>query len=341
MIQKLAPPGSVVNKGDVIAEFDRQYMLTRLDDYQASVTQYESNYRKSQAEVDVERDAHGQSVEAAKGGYERAQLDLRSIPVLSEIQAERTKLALEEAEAEYQQRLSEVKYQRISEEADLRNAQIDVDQARLEFQRAETNVDKLLIKAPIDGMVVMLNVFRNGEFGQAREGDVLYSGQPFIQVVDTSSMIIDSKINQVDVEKIRIGMKAKVQFDAFPGLELPARVYSIGTVAKSRVYRPDYLKEVPVKLRLDRTERRVIPDLSVSADIILESGEQGTIAPLGAIFQDEASAAPYVYVNTSSGWEKRNVELGLTNYVAAVIRSGLQAGEEIALDRPVNGPERD
>ncbi|MCD6302405.1 MAG: HlyD family efflux transporter periplasmic adaptor subunit, partial [Anaerolineae bacterium] len=275
ILQKLVPPGTMVKKGQVIAEFDRQYMLTRLDDYRASVAQHEANYKKSVAEVEVERNAHEQSVAAAKGEYEKAKLDMNAIPVLSAIQAERTRLALEEAQAEYQQRLAEVKYQRISEEADLQNARLDLEQARLELARAETNVEKLLVKAPIDGMTVMLNTFRNGQFGQVEEGDVLYSGQPFMQVVDLSSMIVNAKINQVDVEKIRIGMKARVRFDAFPDLELPATVYSVGTVAKSRVYRPDYLKEVPVVLKLDKTDPRVIPDLSVSADIILGDGEQG------------------------------------------------------------------
>ena len=50
-------------------------------------------------------------------------------------------------------------------------------------------------------MMVLLNVFRGGEFGQVREGDELWGGMSFVQIVDPSSMMVDAKVNQVDVEK--------------------------------------------------------------------------------------------------------------------------------------------
>jgi HlyD family secretion protein len=264
----------------------------------------------------------------------RAELDVKTIPVLSEIQAERTRLALEEAKAEYEQLLTEVPYQRISEAAQLREEELEVMEAKVELGRTESGLEKLLVKAPIDGMVVRLNVFRNGEMGQVREGDELWSGMPFLRVVDTSSMLIEADVNQVDAEKLRIGQKARVRFDAFPDLELPAHLYSIGTVAKARQYRKEFITEVPVMLKLERTEGRVIPDLSVSADVIIETAEEVTSVPLGSIFQDDESGSHYVYVKTPTGWERRDVELGLRSHLKAVIRSGLQPGEEIALEAP-------
>ncbi len=40
----------------------------------------------------------------------------------------------------------------------------------------------------------------------------------FMQIVDPSSMVINANINQVDSEALRIGMRASVRFDAYPGL---------------------------------------------------------------------------------------------------------------------------
>jgi hypothetical protein len=42
------------------------------------------------------------------------------------------------------------------------------------------------------------------------------------------------------------------------------------------------------------------------------------------------------YVKSASGWEKRPVELGLTNYIAAVVASGLREGEVVAAERPAH-----
>lgn len=333
-LHKLIEPGTEVKKGDVIAEFDRQYMLTRLEDYKSSVMQVEASFEKGIADLAVTRKAHRQSILSAKGSLERAELDIKAIPVLSEIDSERLRLAREEAEAEHKQLLSEVKYVDISEQSQLRTAKLEVQQAQVELRRNTDNVDKLLIKAPIDGMVVMLNVFSNGEFRQVREGDELHGGQPFIRVVDNSSMVIETSVNQVDVEKMRIGQKAVVHFDAFPDLSLPARVFSIGTVAKARQYRREYVTEIPVKLKLDKVDPRVIPDLSASADVIVETAEQVTVAPLGAVFSDPGDGSSYVFVQHASGWEKREVELGIKNSIAAEVLSGLKTGEVIALQRP-------
>ena len=65
-LQMLAPSGARVSKGDVVAEFDREAMEVRLDDYRASVTQYEANFEKSKAEVDVTRKAHDHSIGVAE-----------------------------------------------------------------------------------------------------------------------------------------------------------------------------------------------------------------------------------------------------------------------------------
>ncbi len=333
-LQKLVPGGTRVRKGDVVAEFDRQFMLLRLDDYRAAVAQTEAAFRKGLADLKVSRKAHEQSILAAKSNLEKAQLDVKATPVLSEIDAERLKLALEEAEAQYQRLLSEVNYVDIAEKAQIRNAELRVREAQVELRRVENNVEKLVAKAPIDGMVVHLNVFRGGEFAQVREGDELWSGMPFLQIVEPSSMVVDARVNQVDAEKVRIGQKAHVRFDAFPDLVLPARVYSIGTVAVGRQYRQEYVKEVPVLLKLEQMDPRVIPDLSASVEIVLEKVEQAVIAPAEAVFSDAASGGKYVFVKRDGGWQRRPVEVGLRNHIAVAVRSGLEPGELVALRRP-------
>jgi HlyD family secretion protein len=333
-LQKLAPAGIRVKKGDVVAEFDRQYMLLRLEDYEASVAQTKAAFEKGKADLLVTRKAHDQSVLAAKSNLEKARLDIKATPVLSPMDTERLKLALEEAEAQYQQLLEEVRFLDISEKAQVRVAELEVKQAEVELRRAENNVDKLVAKAPIDGMVVHLNVFRGGEFGQVREGDELWGGMPFVQIVEPDSMVVDAKVNQVDADKIRIGQRAYVRFDAFPDLVLPARVYSVGTVAVARQYRQEYVKEVPVLLKLEQMDPRVIPDLSASVDVIVEREEKAVVVPAEALFSDPGDAQRYVFVKAASGWQKRPVEVGLRNHVAAAVRSGLKPGEMVALRRP-------
>lgn len=337
VLQDAAKPGAFVKKGDPVAEFDRQYMLTRLDDYRASVIQTEASFKKMQSELAVARKAHQQTIDAAKGDLDKAKLTMKTAPVMGAIETERAKLALEEAQARYDQLLKEVKFMEQSLASETKNAQIELKQSQIELRRAEANADRMVLKAPIDGMVVMQNMFRGSEFDQVKVGDQLFPGFPFMQIVDASSMVVNANVNQVDVERMRIGMKASVRFDAFPDLVLPAKVYAIGTVAKSSRYRPDWIKEMAVVLKLEKMDPRVIPDLSVSVDVVVDAVENATLVPREAVQFGGAGSQPgeaFVWVRNGGAWDRRKVVTGVSNATTVSIQSGVRPGETVALERP-------
>jgi hypothetical protein len=149
-------------------------------------------------------------------------------------------------------------------------------------------------------------------------------------------MVINATVNQVDVQNLRLGQKARIHFDAYPGLELPAHVDSIAAVTKPGMFRAQFVKEVAVRLKLDAMDNRVIPDLSVSAEIIEDSDTAAlAVAPMGSIFYDNK---PHLFVQTGSGWQRRDVELGLNNNLEAEIKGDIKPGEVVALDPPQVSP---
>jgi len=337
-LQTLAPNGVRVAKGSTVAEFDRQYMLLRLDDYRATVEQSESSMKASIANLEVTRKSYDQQILAAKNAVDKAELDIKTSPVRGAIDAERLKLALEEAKANLKQLNEAAKYVDIGEKATLKVSDLELQTAKVELKRAETNADKMIIKAPMDGLVVMQNTFRGGEFGLIQQGDQVFPGQMFMQIVDQSSMVVNATVNQVDVQSMRLGQRAKVRFDAFPGLELKARVVMIGAITKSAGMRASFKKDIPVRLKLEQLDPRVIPDLSVSADVVLdETTESATVVPAEALQLSggEAGSKPFVHVRNAAGvWERRTVEVAVVNYTHAAIRSGLKPGEVVALEPP-------
>lgn len=318
----------------MVGEFDRQYQLLRLDDFRAAISDLENGLKTLRQTLDVEARAHKESISSAKADLEKARYDLKTIPVRSAIVSEQLKLAEEEAAARYKQLLEEVQLKEASRAAEWRLNELELAQARIELQRAQNNADKMLVRAPLEGTTVMSSTWRGGEFAQIRAGDELHPGMLFLRVVDPRSMIINASVNQADIEMIRVGDAARVHVDAYPDLELPARVYSIGAMPKTGGFRAAYVKEVPIVLKLESLDPRVIPDLSVAVDIVLGSEQAAVIAPREAIFTDAPNGSPYALVVTASGWERRDVEVGLANNIAAVIRSGLRPGESIAAERP-------
>lgn len=335
VLQKVAKPGSLVKKGDTVAEFDRQFQQLRLDDYRATVQQSERSLKAIDADQDVQRKSFELGIQQAKAAVEKAKLDIKTTPVRSLIQAEQLKLALEEAEAKLKQLQTQLPFQEASLKSQRKDSEISVDQSKVELKRAERNVELLAMTASMDGMLVMESMRRGNEFSQIQQGDQLMPGQLFARIVDPSSMMVSATVNQTDVEFVRVGAKAMLRFDAYPGLELPAHVVSMGAITNPGGQRAAFVKEIPVYLKIDKMDSRVIPDLSVSVDVLIQSAEGLLLAPLESVFRDSPVSKPYVFVRTAEGFQKREIELGLSNNIATAVTSGLKAGEVIALEQPV------
>ena len=97
--------------------------------------------------------------------------------------------------------------------------------------------------------------------------------------------------------------------------------------------RANYVGETPVRVRIDGTDPRLLPDLTGRAEIVLQTESGMVVAPPAAVFQE--SGASFVYRKTGDRWEKRPVQPGLENHDAVAVRSGLRPGDVIALRRPL------
>lgn len=333
VLQNLIKPGSMVKKGDQVAEFDRQYMLQRLEDYKATLETAKAQLAQQKANLTLARHTHELNVEKAKAALDKAKLDIKTLPVMSQIDSEKLKLALEEAEAQYKQQVAEGKFIDQAEKAQLKFAELEFKTLELEYRRSEQNADRMVSKAAIDGMTVMQNILRGSEFAQIQAGDQLFPGQFFMQIVDPNSMVINASVNQVDGERLRVGSKAMVSFDAYPGLRVPAHIINIAAVPRSGGFRASFVREIPVLLKIDAMDKRIIPDLSCSVDVLIEEQKDATVAPLAGIFEDKEGGKKYVYVREGQVWNRREVEVALETYLVASVK-GLKKGEVIALEPP-------
>jgi biotin carboxyl carrier protein len=334
VLQSVAKAGSIVKKGDIVAEFDRQYQTLRLDDNKAAVDQRVMNMRRMEVEMDVTAKQRALNIASTQAAVDKAKLDIKTIPVRSAIQSEQLRLALEEAEARLKMLKEQEPLSVVSQAAERRDSEIEFQNAKNEYKRAQDNVDKMILRAPMDGMVVMQNTIRGNDFNQIQQGDQLYPGQTFMQIVEPNSMVVSATVNQADVELMRIGARARLNFDAFPGLSLPGHVVAIGAMTKPGGQRASYFREVPVYLKLDAMDPRVIPDLSVSVDVVVDSAPRGVIAPLESVFHDPADGKAYVYVKAGDRYVRREVVLGLRNNICVRITGGLNPGEAVALEEP-------
>jgi HlyD family secretion protein len=333
VLLKLAQPGAHVKAGDVVAQFDTQNQVQRVDDYKDTQVQQDANIKSLLANLASKREAHDQTERTARATWDEDILDQNKAPILTPIDAELQKLSMEQDEATYKQLDYEASLLEESDRIQAHLAALTRDQARLELQRAEANVQKMTLRAPMDGVVVLASIVRNGELGQVREGDQVNAGQPFLYVVDPSAMVLDASLNQVDAARLRLGMRARVLVDAYPGVEMQGTVAGIGAMATDSTFRAGYVGAIPIRVSIDRLDPRVIPDLTGSAEIAISSEASPLVVPRAAVFEE--NGRPFVYVRSPEGWTKQAVETGIESATSVAIRSGLESGAEVALQRPL------
>ena len=186
--------------------------------------------------------------------------------------------------------------------------------------------------APIGGLVVMQSIWRSGDFGQIQAGDQVWPGQPFMKLVNPSSMQPEAGVNQAESEAMQIGQTARLSFDAFPDLHLNGRVVAVGAMGVGGWRENYYIRNIPVRVAIQNIDARVIPDLSASADVSLGRKERVLVAPLAAV--ESEGGKDIVFVKQRDRFVPRQVELGARNYTQVEILAGLSDGDEVALGRP-------
>ena len=327
---KLVKSGAPVKKGDLIAQIDAQATEDHLDDIVDQVRQGNADIVKRKAEQAVEWETLQQTLRQAKSDYEKAKWDAKPAGILTDIERELLQLNVEETEARYKQLQENLKFQRSAFDAEIRILEITKERQQRHHDRHALDLVKYVINAPMDGLAVMQPIFRGGEMGQIQEGDQVGPGQLFMKVVDPRSMQVDARANQAESSLLRIGQRVTVHLDAFPGVQLPGSIYSIGALAVGGWVQNYYIRNVPVNITIEGFDPRLIPDLSASGDVVIDQADNVLTVPLKAVHR--RNGKPTLLVKKGDAFEHREVSLGIENDEKVEITAGLSAGEEVRIN---------
>ncbi len=331
LIQR-AKSGTMVKKGEVIAQIDGQSIKDHMDDVQATIVASEADLRKRKAEHAIEMETQQQAVRVAKATLDKSRLDLGASEIRTAIDQEVLKLSAEQAEATYKQVLRDVETIKQRQKSEMRLLEIANEKNIRHLDRHKTDITRFTMIAPISGLIVMQSIFRGGDMGQIQLGDQISPGQPFAKIVDISSMQLDAGVNQSESENIRLGQPATISFDAFPGLVLKGKVIAVGALAIGGWRANYYIRSVPVRVAILGSDPRVIPDLSAAADVLLSESDGNVVLPREALQQ--ADGKTVVYVKQAGAFAPREVQLGETSNTKVIVTSGLAPGDEVALQPP-------
>lgn len=263
----LIPNGSKVAKGDVLAEFD----LTTLEDEEretlAKIQDFSHQVEERVAKARSDAAKRISQMEEARAELSRAQIQLKKGPVLNQIERLMNEERAVASKAKLESLGKSHAFHEAEEKAAIRVLELKKQRQEVTLERIRSNKDKLVIKAPQDGMVALENIWRNGSQGPPQEGDQMYAGQPVLRIFDPLQMVVDAAVNEPDFAVLSQHVGAKVFLDAYPDAAFTARLESASPVASAGLDSP--VRVFAARFRVEQQDPRLLPDLSASLEIAL------------------------------------------------------------------------
>jgi HlyD family secretion protein len=326
VITKLVKNGSAVRQGDVLVEFDRQAQLKNVLDKEAEYKGLVAQIAKKEAEHAAARAADETELKKAEDALKTAELEVKKNEIVSRIDAEKNVENLEQARATFQQLTQTFDLKRLAAKAEKRILEIQRDRALTAMKWAQSNTEKMVVHASMDGVAVINSMWKGGSMSDVQEGDEVRAGFPFMQVVNPARMQIRAKVNQADIEELRQGQSVHIGLDAYPELDFGGRVESIAAVAQTSSF-SGKARTVIVLFTINGTDPKLMPDLSAAVDIEVDRQPNAMVAPRDTVIKENGKS--FVMVKSGSSYDRREVKLGAANDAEQVIASGVEKGAEL------------
>jgi HlyD family secretion protein len=272
-IVMLAQGGSRVKRGDLLVQFDRQSQIRNFIDKQADYGKLVDQVVEEQAKENAARAKDETEIKQAEDNLSKAKLEMQKVEILSRLDAEKAQENLDEAQATLHQLRETFDLKREAAKAAIRILEIQRDRTREMMLHAQANSELMQIHSPIDGVVVLNTIWKQGKMGEVQEGDQIRPGVPFLQVVNPSRMQVRAPVNQEDFLNLQIGQRARVRLDAYPQLEFPSKLEEVAPIGRNGDF-SSKLRIFTVVFSIAGEDVRLMPDLSAAVDVDIAGQSQ-------------------------------------------------------------------
>jgi len=237
------------------------------------------------------------------------------------------------------QKLSAAKVSRAGCEA----ASSQIDQSRSRISVAQASLERLVLRAPFDGIVADIS----GELGEyATPSPPGIPTLPAIDLIDDSCMFVSAPIDEVDAANVKVGQIARITLDAIKGKSFPGRVKRIAPYVLE-LEKQARTVEVEVAFTDPPDEDNLLVGYSADVEIVHESHANVLRIPTQTLqegnrvllYQDNGVLAEQTVTTGLANWEQTEITSGLKEgdrIVLSLDREGVKAGARVQPE--VNNP---
>lgn len=327
-ITNIIPEGTVVKKGDFVAELDKSEIMGKYKDAQLSVQKLEAQYLQTKLDstltlsqardelVNLSYTVEEKRLASEQSAYEAPAMQRQAV-----IDLERAERAYEQAKKNYITK----KKQAI---AKAQAAEADLMKERQRMQLYQDTMTEFTIKAPADGMVIYA---REWSGKKKIVGSMVDAWDPTVATLpDLREMESITYISELDVQKLSAGQPVKLKLDADPNKPLTGSVTSVANIGEQRPNSDSKVFEVRIKVNESDTTLR--PAMTTANEILVAKLDSVLSIPLECVHTEGSTT--FVYKKSGGSIVKQEVKLGLLNDNAAVLERGIGDDDDLLLTTP-------
>lgn len=211
-------------------------------------------------------------------------------------------------------------------------ARMELDNHRTRLSQYQTELTQSVVRAPVSGIVMKPPSSGNDKHTrQLAVGEVFTQGEVLLALGDLSGLLVTSKVDEVEVTKLKAGQSVTVTGEAFPGIQLNGKIRSVSaqtTESDARAL-PTFVVETVVDSVSDSQRQRVWVGMSALLDVQIHHEAQALVIPLSAIATDNGQHWAWKLDRPGQPAKRVPVATGHTLVDGVEITNGLSPGDVI------------
>lgn len=331
-ISKIVAEGTVVKKGDFVAELDKSEIMSKITEMEMQIQKYESQFLQARLDSSL-------NLSESRNSIQNLKLSLEEKKLAKEQSIYEAPAVLRQAEIAYERELRDYDQAIKNYGTKVEQAIAKLQEVGLELSMEKQNMSMLMkvfaeftITAPADGMVIYIRDWNGSRKG---EGASINSWWPVVaNLPDLSVMESVTYVNEIDIQKIKKDQYVSISLDANPDKHLKGKVVKVATIGEERKNSDSKVFEVLIEVQGKDTT--LLPSMTTSNEILVGEYKDVVFIPLDAVHSDvnKNKKFSFVYLRKDGTIVKQEVKLGAMNENEVIIEKGLSGGDELLLNIP-------
>lgn len=326
-VKTLLPENMSVKKGQVVVSFDDKKVTERLFDKQGELNQASKELENKEMKETEKEQELVLEVARMQMEFDKAKRKAEIVDSSrSDNDRKKAQIDLKIADNDLQLAKKKLTFHQKNTQLNLKLAKGKVDRLTSEVNAFKADIERLKVKAPIDGMVIYR---ANWQGEKPTVGESVQFGQPVVELAVLEAMQLKAQIDEPDSGKIKVGQAVKIIIDASQEIVLTGKVDQMGRVFREKSFQ-DKRRVVDAIIALDEIDTQVIrPGMSARVEVVTENKKDVLTIPVESVSYSEGKNV--VTVKSVIGHSEVEVKIDAIVGGKAVIGEGLSESDEVVL----------